>query len=278
MPSIAELLAEGRRTLAAAPLRPGAREAGLLLGRVLGWAEARVLAHPEAEVDPAAAERFRDWLTRRAGGEPIAYLFGEREFYGRTFRVDSRVLIPRPETEHLIETALAIELPAVPRLLDLGTGSGCLAITLALELPGARAVAADVSPAALAVARRNATELGARVDLVAADLGAALQLGAFDLVVSNPPYIAPEEAPTISPEIVRHEPARALFASRGGLAVIARLLDELAPLRPGAWMAVEIGHRHSDEVRDLAAGSAFELVELRGDLAGIPRVALLRRR
>ncbi|MGH9464259.1 MAG: peptide chain release factor N(5)-glutamine methyltransferase, partial [Thermoanaerobaculia bacterium] len=135
--TVAVLLAGARRELSRAGIEP--REARLLLGHVLGWSEARVLARGEAEVAEASAEVFRAWVARRAAGEPFAYLTGEREFYGRVFRVDSRVLIPRPETEHLVDAALALELPGAPRFLDVGTGSGCLAITLVLERPRARA-------------------------------------------------------------------------------------------------------------------------------------------
>ena len=150
------LLVEARRRLAAAPFAPPAREAGLLLAHALGVSEAQVLARHDEDVPAAAADRFLALLERRLAGEPFAYLTGEREFYGRGFRVDRRVLIPRPETEHLVEAALALPLPPGPRILDLGTGSGCLAVTLAAELPAATVVATDLSLAALAVARANA--------------------------------------------------------------------------------------------------------------------------
>jgi release factor glutamine methyltransferase len=277
VPSIADLLADGRRRLAAAPFRPEPREAALLLGRVLGWSEARLLAHPDSAVDGAAARRFADLLERRLRGEPVAYLFGEREFYGRAFLVDPRVLIPRPESEHLIERALALALPACPRILDLGTGSGCLAVTLALELARARVVATDRSPAALAVARTNARRLAAQVAFAGADLATALNLDRFDLVVANPPYVGRQEEAALSPEVVEHEPASALFAAEGGLAIIRRLLTELGGLPPAAALLIEIGRGQAAPVEDLAAGSAFELLEIHPDLAGIPRVAALRR-
>ena len=142
---IGELLRDARRRLAAAPFEISRREAALLLARVLGRGEASILAHAEEAVGDDDTERFRALLERRLTGEPMAYLFGEREFYGRPFTVDSRVLIPRPETEHLIETALALDLPPRPRIADAGTGSGAIAVTLALELPGARLLATDVS-------------------------------------------------------------------------------------------------------------------------------------
>ncbi|HJX29902.1 MAG TPA: peptide chain release factor N(5)-glutamine methyltransferase, partial [Thermoanaerobaculia bacterium] len=200
-PVIRDLLADARARLAATPFGAPPREAVLLLGKVLGLNEAQVLARDRDEVDPAAASRFGEILERRLTGEPVAYLFGEREFYGRPFQVDNRVLIPRPETEHLIEEALAETLPPGPLILDIGTGTGILAVTLALEIPGARVVATDLSAGALAVAAHNARRLGAadRVFLVRTDLAAGLDLSRFDLVVSNPPYIDPADARLPSP-------------------------------------------------------------------------------
>ena len=187
--TVDELLADARRRLAAT-IEPSRREAALLLGHVLGLGEAQILARGERPVDAAHADRFGALLERRLAGEPFAYLVGEREFYGRSFFVDPRVLIPRPETEHLVDAALELsstgELPARPRLLDLGTGSGCLAITLALELDGF-AVAADLSPAALAVARANAGRHGAadRVALAASDLTTGLAVNGFSITAGS---------------------------------------------------------------------------------------------
>lgn len=246
---------------------------------MLGLSEAQLLARPERPVTAVERARFVGLLERRLTGEPVAYLLGEREFYGRTFAVDRRVLIPRPETEHLVEAALGLALPPRPRLLDVGTGSGCIAVTLALELPAARVVASDLSPAALAVAAGNARRLGAsRVRLVAADRGTALVLEAFDLVVSNPPYIDPADAAGLSPEIVDHEPHRALFAPGRGDAVLADLIEEAARLRPGARLLLEIGHRQLPAVRRLAAPGPLHLTAIVDDYAGIPRVVALERR
>ena len=279
--TISELLAEGRRRLAVAPFDVARREALLLLARVLGRGEASVLAHGEEEVPAAAAERFGALLERRLAGEPVAYLFGEREFYGRPFAVDRRVLVPRPETEHLIEAALALDLPPRPRVVDVGTGSGAIAVTLALELPGARLLATDISPGALAVARTNVGRHGVagRVTLMGADLATALDLTRIDLVVSNPPYIGPAAAPSLSVEVTGFEPHVALFAPRGGRAVIERLLDEAAGLRAGRHLLMEIGHDQGDWLT-AAAGEhkAWQLLDLVRDYATIPRVAVLRRR
>ncbi|MDX1503562.1 MAG: peptide chain release factor N(5)-glutamine methyltransferase [Thermoanaerobaculia bacterium] len=276
-PSAGALLGEGRRGLAAAPFRPPPREAALLLARTLGVSEASLMAHPERPVAAAAAARFRELLARRLEGEPVAYLLGVREFYGRSFRVDRRVLIPRPETELLVETALSLPLPGTPSILDVGTGSGAIALTLALELPAARVTATDLSPAALAVAAGNARALEAPVGLVAADLAAGLLLERFDLVASNPPYVGRHEAAGMSREILDFEPERALFADDGGRRVIRRLLAGLDGLGRGAWLLLEIGAGQAAAVEKLARRSPFDLVEIRLDLAGIPRVALLRR-
>ena len=279
MPTFGQLLAAARPRLAATLFGASPREALLLLGHVLELSEAQVLARTEAEVPREADRRFSALLDRRLTGEPVAYLLGEKEFYGRTFQVDSRVLIPRPETEHLVEAALAAPLPPEPLLLDVGTGSGCLAVTLALEIPGAHVVAADLSPAALAVTAKNARRLGVadRVHPVALDLLAGLELSRFDLVVSNPPYVDFSEAPSLSPEVCNFEPHLALFSPGRGEAVLARLIREAARIRAGVRLALEIGLGQLEAVTEAAAGAGFEVSGVRNDLAGIPRVVELRR-
>ena len=279
-PTTGRLLADARLRLAAAPFRPTGREAVLLMARALGCNEARVLAHPEDELDVETADRFREMLERRLSGEPVAYIFGEREFYGRLFAVDPRVLIPRPETEHLVELALELELPPQPVILDLGTGSGCVAVTLACELPAAQLIATDVSHAALAVARVNARRHGVehRVRLAAADLAQPLRLGGFDLVVSNPPYVGLDEAPLLSIDVRDHEPATAIFAPRTRLSIIERLTTELGGLAPGTVVAFEIGAGRDDAVCELLPDSPLALVGVHADYAGIPRVVVTKRR
>jgi release factor glutamine methyltransferase len=250
------------------------------LGSVLGLGEAEVIARDDQLVPAADAARFADLLHRRLGGEPVAYLRGEKEFYGRRFAVDRRVLIPRPETEHLVEAVLGLLLPPAPRILDVGTGSGCLAVTLALELPGARVAAADLSPGALAVAAANARRHGAgdRVLAVAADLAVPFDLAAFDLVVSNPPYVDAAEAPLLSPEVCNFEPHLALFPPGAGDSILARLCAAGARLRSGVPLVVEIGAGQLDAVRRHAAAAGLEVEAVRPDYAGVPRVLVLRRR
>lgn len=279
-PTVRDLLTDARARLAATPFEAPPREAALLLGWVLGLSEAQVVARHREEVPAEAAERFQQLLARRLTGEPVSYLFGEREFYGRSFRVDGRVLIPRPETEHSVEAALAEALPDRPWILDVGTGSGILAVTLALEVPSARAVATDLSAGALAVAAGNARRLGAgdQVFPVRTDLAAGLDLSRFDLVVSNPPYIDPADAPTLSPEVCNFEPHLALFAPGTGDSVLARLFAACAGLRSGVRLIVEIGYGQLEIARRHAEASALLLEEARPDYAGIPRVLILRRR
>jgi release factor glutamine methyltransferase len=233
-----------------------------------------VLARDREPLDPAVEATYRTLLERRLTGEPVAYLLGEREFYGRVFEVDQRVLVPRPETEHLVERALALDLPPRPRILDIGTGSGCLAITLALELADAQVVASDLAPGALALAARNRRHHGLeeRLTLVAMDAGRSAGLADFDLVVSNPPYIDPADAPALSPEITRFEPSGALFAEQQGTAMSRRLLTELSAMASGAHLLMEIGAGQMEALVEFSAGTSFDFLEMTSDYAGIPRV------
>ncbi len=238
------------------------------------------MAHPEESVPTAAAERFDDLLARRLAGEPVAYLFGEKEFYGRPFAVDGRVLVPRPETEHLIEAVLALELPPHPVIVDAGTGSGAIAVTLALELPGARVLATDVSLEALRVASANVERhgVGDRVALVGIDLVSAVDLSRIDLLVSNPPYIDPTVAPELSPEVTAFEPHLALFAPARGRAVIDRLLNETAGLHSGTHAVLEIGHDQGEWLEAAVSERPdWQLVRIVRDYGGMPRTAILRR-
>jgi len=292
--SAGEALASARRRLRGLGIPHAGREARLLLSHVLRLDEVRLLARPELPLGEGERSRFAELVERRAGGEPTAYLLGRREFYGRTFAVDRRVLVPRPETEHLVEAVLAIELPKAPWILDVGTGSGCLAITLALERPGVRVVATDRSPGALAVARSNARALGGaegvsdaagegnpapapRVLLVGGNLAAALRLARFDLVVSNPPYLAASEVPTLPVDVREHEPRQALVAGPTGLEAYERLVAQLAALRPGTPLLLEVGAGQAASVAALLESSGFLPQRTIPDYAGIPRVVIGRR-
>ncbi len=279
--TVQQLLREASTALRSTSFDASPREAALLLGHVLGWNEAKVLAYPEVVVAPDYALRFRRLLERRLEATPVAYLLGQREFWGRSFVVDSRVLIPRPETEHLVEVVLELDrshyLGSAPKILEVGTGSGCLAVTIALELPSSEIVATDLSPGALALARRNAKAHGVsgRVRPIAADMLSGLHTETFDLVISNPPYVAPEDAPSLSPEVLDHEPGMALFGEGDGMGSIGRLLRESQGL---PFLAIEIGAGQEDQVVELAEKSGWHSRKTVPDLAGIPRILLFSSR
>ena len=264
--------------LAAARGRIPAGEARLFLREILGCTAAQISAYPERKLSADQAQRFAAMLERRAVGEPVAYLLGEREFYGRSFRVTPAVLIPRPETELIVELVLARLAPgAAPYILDLGTGSGALAVTLALELPAAQVTAVDVSVAALAVARANGAALGAQVRFIESNWFSALDATPFDFIVSNPPYIAAGD-PHLGQGDVRFEPPSALASGPVGMDDLGRIAAA-APgfLAPGGWLMMEHGYDQAALVRDLLVAQGFVDVESAVDLAGIERVSFGRR-
>lgn len=246
------------------------REARLLLARATGFSEASVLAHPDRELPAEAEARFRDFAARRARGEPVAYLLGEKEFYGLPLAVTPAVLIPRPETELLVELALREPFGAA---LDLGTGSGAVALALKHERPQARVLGVERSAAALAVAQRNAARLGLEVELRHGLWFEPLAGERFDLVVANPPYVS-EGDPHLLEGDVRFEPRSALVAGADGLEAIREILREApAYLSPGARLLLEHGWGQDAAVRALLAGAGLEGVESWPDLAGIARVS-----
>jgi release factor glutamine methyltransferase len=269
--SITAALAEARQQIPVA-------EARLLLGHLLQRSTAWLEAHRDEALAPTDAGQFAALVARRAAGEPVAYLLGQREFYGRDFAVTPDVLIPRPETELLVDIAKEkVGADGTVSILDLGTGSGCLAVTLALELPQARVAAVDVSPAALEVARGNAARLGARVAFVASDWFAALPAATYDLIVSNPPYVAAGD-PHLAQGDLRFEPAGALTDHADGLAAIRRIVAD-APhwLVPGGWLFFEHGYDQAEAVRVLLEATGYTDIEQRRDLAGIVRASGGRR-
>jgi release factor glutamine methyltransferase len=251
--SIKEVLNHASGKLAAVTNRPRL-EAELLLAHLLEHSRVFFHAHPEMLLTPAQAEDYVSLVQRRASHEPLPYITGHIEFYGRKFVVTPDVLIPRPETELLVERALAwIEPQKVVRAVDVGTGSGCIAVTLAAEAPALRIVATDLSANALRVARSNARRHSVenRIQSVQADLLGALS-GPFDLIVSNPPYVARDEWNAL-PTSVRHEPGLALLAGPEGLDAIHRLLAQAKTmLRSGGLLLMEIGETQGDAVRVLA--------------------------
>jgi release factor glutamine methyltransferase len=247
-------------------------DAELLLAAAMGIDRATIVSDPARELDPAAARRFMEYAARRRDREPVAYILGSKGFRSIELAVDPRVLIPRPETEHLVEAVL--DLPAGARVCDVGTGSGAIALALASERPDLDVLATDASADALDVARANADRLGLAVELHHGDLLADVG-GELDAIVSNPPYV--EDGAELAPEIVRHEPALALRAGPDGLDVIRRLLPA-AGATSAAVVALEIGAGQADAVRRLMVEAGFEDVSVVLDLAGIERVLVGRRR
>jgi release factor glutamine methyltransferase len=252
--------------------------AELLLAHVLRTSRVRLYTDLDRPLEAAELAAYRGLIGRRAAGEPTSYLTGTREFYGRTFAVDPRVLVPRPETELLVEAVLqAVPRDAEVRILDVCTGSGCVGITLALERPRARLLATDTSPGAVEVARANAAALGAadRFEARLGDLFAPVAgESPFDVVVANPPYVPAAELPTLSPE-VRREPSLALDGGPDGLDVVRRIAAE-APRRlvPGGLLALEIGDRQGPAVHSLLETAGYGSVRIERDLARHDRLAL----
>jgi release factor glutamine methyltransferase len=260
------------------------RDVSVLARHVLGWSLTDWAVRGR-EVAPADfPSRLIALAQRRARHEPIAYITGIKEFYGRQFRVSPAVLIPRPETEILVETALALitnaknheAVKGVKEIIDVGTGTGCIAVTLALECPSARVVATDVSTAALAIARTNAELLGARVELLEATL---IPSGSqVELIVSNPPYVPESDRASLSADVRDFEPGVALFAGSDGLDVIRELVPAAyKALKPKGRLVMEIGAGQADEVADIVKAVGFERPYVTSDLQGIPRIVIARR-
>jgi release factor glutamine methyltransferase len=320
--SVRSLLKRGIAQLREADIPSFTLAAELLLLHVLGRNRTWLYAHPEEIIADADAQRFFELMARRTAGEPTQHLTGKQEFWGLEFEVTPDVLIPRPETEHVIEVALdrlaLRELRAGRpqkttgaglQITDIGTGSGCIAIALAKELPAANFLATDISPAALAVAQRNAQRhaVADRIHFIACDLlalpvwaqHAAPQLGAipnnarpafhesritshqsrsFDLIASNPPYIGRREAPSLPREVRDHEPRSALFGGEEGYELYADLITQCAQhLKPGGILVLELGHNSLPAVQPLLDATTWTNVGVTNDLAGIPRVLAAER-
>ncbi|WP_242337193.1 MULTISPECIES: peptide chain release factor N(5)-glutamine methyltransferase [unclassified Anaeromyxobacter] len=248
--------------------------AEVLLAHALSCDRVRLYLDFDKPLGEPELAAYRELVRRRGEGEPTAYLVGKREFYGRAFAVDARVLVPRPETELLVEAALAA-LPPGGRLLDLCTGSGAIAVSVALERPDARVLATDASEGALAVARENAARLGAVVEFSHGDLWAAVHGDAlFEVIVSNPPYVPTGELAGLSRE-VRREPCIALDGGADGLALLRRIVAG-APARlvPGGTLVLEMHEGHLAELPSLCLQAGFERAEARRDHAGLPRLVV----
>ena len=259
-------LQQGQKLLQDAGILAPRLTAEVLLAHAIGCRRSWLFAHSDEELQELWWIHYGRYLHQRLTGVPTQYITGRQEFFGRDFRVTPDVLIPRPETEHLIEAALR---HSVSTILDIGTGSGAIAITLALETE-ARITATDISRAALTVAQANSHRLAALVDFLACDLGAALRDHSFDMVVSNPPYVAETDRAALQREVRDHEPALALFAGADGLAIYARLIPEAARLlKPGGRLIIELGDL--DAVRQIL-DPPWHHIEVIPDLAQVPRL------
>jgi len=281
--SISEAILEATQALRGAGVPEARREAGSLLAQVIGRDRTFLITHAEDTLRSGELETFRHYLERRAQGEPVQYITGHQEFFGLNFEVSRDVLIPRPETELLVEIALELigTNDAAPFLCDVGTGSGCIAIALLHERAKARAIAVDISETALSVATRNAARhsVTERIAFVASDCFAALEKkSCFDLVLSNPPYVADKDLSGLQREVREHEPRVALTPGDDGLSVIRRLLfDAAAFLIDGGHLVIEIGFDQRAAVERLIDPGIWNVIDVRQDLQGIPRTIVLQK-
>ena len=281
--ALCETLARARARLVEAGVSPAdaAVDVDVYARVILGWDKATLLAN-QRDASPATLEpQFSEWIERRERREPTAYILNGREFWGREFLVTPAVLVPRPETEFIVEEGLPlVRGSAAPRIADIGTGSGILAITFASELPASTIVATDLSGEALEVARENARRLGvaARVAFVETSYLDGVG-GVFDLIVANPPYVKDGDKRALSRD-VRHEPDVALFGGPDGLRDVGGVLDAaVRALAPGGWFVMEFGYGQEEDVRRLvAARPLLRLDRIRDDLQGIARTAVIQKR
>jgi len=281
--TLQEAVRRGTRYLAAHGLKSPRQDAELLVLKVADKDLAFLLTHPEWRLAAEQQQRLEQWLEQRKEHYPIQYLVGSQEFFGRLFQVDSSVLIPRPETELVVETCLelvrTLEKDRI-RVVDIGTGSGCIGVTLACEDRRSQVTAVDISEAALRVARENARRLACldRIGFLAGDILAPLEASGqvFDLIVSNPPYVEDQSA-EVEYSVRTFEPREAVFAGPTGLEIYTRIFQSSRHLlgSPG-WLVLEMGYGIADRLVELAGNEGWQLNEMRNDLAGIPRCAVFR--
>ena len=284
MMSITQAIREATLVLNSAGVPEARREAGSLLSFLLARDRTFLISHAEDLVDDDSLERFREIVERRASGEPLQYITGVQDFFGREFRVTPDVLIPRPETELLVEAAIEVVggRESSPFICDVGTGSGCIALTLLCEIRNARAVAIDLSPAALEIAKLNARNLAVaeRAVFAVSDCFDSVDANEyqFDLVVSNPPYVSAALMAGLQREVRDHEPPIALSPGPDGLSVIRRLLQETpAFLEDHGHLIMEIGFDQGEAIQSLVNEEIWRLVDIRPDLQGIPRIVVLQK-
>lgn len=281
MSSIAENIQTATRVLQENRIAEARREATSLLVLALEKDKAFLIAHPEYELSNEEETRFREVLGRRAAREPFQYITGRQEFYGLDFEVSPGVLIPRPETESIVENAIEIlREKENPRFCEIGVGSGCISIAILHKVKTARSTAVDVSAEALRAAQRNAEKHGVstRIDLKISDLFAALENEKFDLIVSNPPYISSEDFEALEPEVKNFEPRDALTDGQNGLSVIERIVIQSPNfLNSGGFLLMEIGFGQMEKVSEIFSPKIWQTVEFLPDLQGIPRTVKVRR-
>jgi len=286
--TIAEAIREGARRLAQSGVTEEIRASGSLLRHLLGIDRTQLLTRSNEQIAGQTYQSFLDLVARRGRGEPLQYITGQQEFYGLDFFVNPDVLIPRPETEFLVEKVIALtkELPrdAQPLIVDVGTGSGCIAVTLATHLPNAKLFATDISSAALDVARKNAERhaVEGRIGFIAGDLLEPLTNRELeervDIIASNPPYVLESKPELVQREVRDWEPHVALFGGPDGLEFYRRLLADIGQyLKRGGFAVIEIGYSQLSAISDLVSASSLDLVEVTRDLQGIPRTLSLQR-
>ena len=270
-----ELIRRASESFCAAGIPDPVNDAALLLSHLTGRPPLALRLDEETVLDPSVIDSFKSLAEQRLSRIPLQYLLGEAPFFCRMFRVDSRVLIPRPETELLCEWALELlKDHSSPRILDLCCGSGCIGITLKAELPSASVTLSDISPDALDLAAENASLLGADVALCRSDLLEAFSGTSFDLIISNPPYIPSADCDTLQEEVLR-EPRLALDGGKDGLSVYRRIVREAFPrLSPGGFLLMELGISEDEAVSALLSDYGYESIQIREDLSGIRRMIL----
>ncbi len=273
--TIREALRQGTRLLEQAGIPAARLNAEVLLAHAAGHDRAWLYAHGDEELIELWWIHYGRYLHERLSGKPTQYITKRQEFYGREFLVTPDVLIPRPETEHLVEAAIEKLAPGAGPVIDVGCGSGAIAISVALET-GAAVIGSDISVAALRVADRNRRRWNAQVQLVASDVLSAFRDGCSAMILSNPPYVPESNKEVTQREVRDYEPHIALFGGPDGFDLYRRLIADAARvLRPGGWLLMEIAYNASGRIRDIL-GSSWRDVEIRTDLAGLPRVALAR--
>jgi release factor glutamine methyltransferase len=282
--SIARAMVEAAQILRQAGVPESRREAASLLEHITGRDRTFLITHAETTISPPDVRRLRALVERRAAGEPLQYIKGHQEFYALDFEVTPDVLIPRPETELLVETALGLldKTGRPPRILDVGTGSGCISISILHERPAAQAVGLDISPPALRVAARNASrhDVRQRLALAASDGFSALdpRRAHFSMIVSNPPYVTEDAYAGLQREVRDHEPRMALTPGGDGLVLIRRLMADAPPfLDGGGHLLIEIGFDQHERAVELIDARVWELIDIRRDLQGIPRTVVLKK-